>query len=225
MKKLVNVVMTVTVDGNVDKAMPNEGEIRLYKPLSSLTAFRIIETPLRQPVRNHDICKIQGVGWAFLDLSLEQQKAYIKAHESLECAHEQAKPPVRPIEAIRGLALEQGAINLPSSPTAFSGFSTRLCVVDTTVQHSDGVGDESDRIHTFVELLQLMGLQSHPAQFALRDRRMVTLLLLEHKGHRVCKYTRWWQMWHVGLTLSRRGMDELISKVSVGRLALHSTLF
>jgi hypothetical protein len=110
--------MTVTVDSNIDKTKANEAEVRLYKPLSSLTAFRIIETPLRQPLRNHDLCKIQGAGWTFLELSTKQQKAFIKAQTATECAHEQAKPPVRPVEAIRGVKLEPGAFLLQSATTA-----------------------------------------------------------------------------------------------------------
>jgi hypothetical protein len=205
--------MSVSVDRDPTTAYANECQLRLYKPLSSHTAFRIAGTPMRHPVRNHEMCKIRGVGRDFLHLPKEEQMAFIKAQSPRECATERGKPPFRPCEAIRSVSLEKEAVILPPSTSNTRPFATDLCLSDATLA-CEGDESESAMAVTAVELLKLMGLQSHPAQHALRDRKMVMLRLLEDKGHRICGFTRYWPRWNLRFSITSKGLEDLTSQVS-----------
>lgn len=195
MDRMTNVVMTMTVDNDVKTDYANECQIRLYHPLSAHTAFRIIETPMRQPNRFHGICKSRGVSLGFLDFSKEEKKAFIRAQSSNGCATDEAKPPVRSIKAIRGLTLEKGAFLLKMPDNGSGQFTTDVCLSDTKLEMASDDCNESDLIDTSIELLKLMGLQSHPAQDnSLQDRKMVILRLMEDRGQQTCGYTRRWPM-------------------------------
>lgn len=212
--KLVNLVMSVSVDKDPNTAYANECQLRLYKPLSAHTAFRIAETPMRHPVRNHEICKIRGVGRDFLHLPKEEQMAFIKAQRPRECSTEQGKPPARSCEAIRSITLDKGAVILPPSTTNTRPFGTDLCL-GGAILACEGDKNEDALVITAVELLKLMGLQSHPAEHSLRDRKMVMLRLLEDKGHRICGSTRHWPRWNLRVSVDRSGLEQLISKVNL----------
>lgn len=153
------------------------------------------------------------------------RESWMKTQPSAHgCVAEEGRPQVRPVEAIRDVYLEKGAILLPSSLGAQS-FATNLCLGGTKVVLVEGNDNEGDMLNTSIELLKLMGLQLHPTRLAEREKELVTLHVLSLNAQRACKYTRQWPPFHLDMTVSQHGLDQFMRKVSILWLDKRSTSY
>ncbi|KAJ9091798.1 hypothetical protein QFC21_007101 [Naganishia friedmannii] len=158
LERMPNVVMTVASDSGELVMDSDETWIRLYRPVSSATAFRILETPFRQAVivDHADYSMFHG---AFATGGMQAR----------ECRAQAMKPAVRALVTIQNLVFESGSYLHDRHPFHLPPIKTnlRLFKTDIVSSHVETRGstfdskptDSKPTVTTLVELMKLAAMQ------------------------------------------------------------------
>jgi hypothetical protein len=225
LKECPGVVMTICVDEQGRGREPDVTHIRLYKPVSSATAFTIIETPFRrrsigQIPHAHDGC----------DLLMEQMlKLEIQVYELLgrpphldlamarDCRSVSTAPLLCPVSNIRKVILVKGAHLHGKTPARLSRdhkFHLRLHNAEI---EANGMGLAYEHITmTYIELIKLAGMQVDARN--LFDAEQETIG--QDDGHFGREFSRCtlqlgYTDWHLRLVLTLHEAKAFVDKVSV----------
>jgi hypothetical protein len=207
-----NIVMTIASDSGEMVTDPDESWIRLYRPVSSSTAFRILGTPFHQAVIvDHAACSLMHRSFA---------RAGMQARE---CRAQALKPALRPLATIQNMTLVNGAYLHDRPPHHLAPIKTNLRlfngnIVSTVVnaRHNtrSSAFDSKAIVTTLVELMKLPTRQktrahTHNAEMEMLMREQMMMIA----RYPACVSLPVWKEWHASIDLDKAGVLDLIKEV------------
>lgn len=219
--------MTICVDEQGQRREPDVAHIRIYKPVSSATAFTIIETPFRrrsigQIPHAHDGCEFLMEGMLKLEMTVYEtigRPPHLGALALIarDCQGVPSAPLLCPISNIRKVILAKGA-HLHDKPHARLSrtpqFHLRLHNAEI---EANGMGLAYEHITmTYIELIKLAGMQVNAGN--LFDAERATIGRDDGyfgRGFTRCALRLGYTEWHLNLVLTLREAKAFVDKVRV----------
>lgn len=224
--EIPNIVMTICVDTFAIKET-GVSHIRLYRPVSSATAWTILETPWRQagiadaPL-SHEMCTsglhlmsmLQVVG--MLGPAKPEHMPFTDIPVSKECREMQSMPAVRPVSDIRKVVLVKGAYLHDRPPARLPPVKTNLQLHNLEIKASGTGIMYKDLLVTAVELMKLAAMQVNGKNLVDAEKKLVPHHGFGNArfGASTCFLRLGYADWHVNLTLNMSNAKVFVEMVS-----------
>lgn len=199
--------------------------IRLYRPVSCVTAITIIETPFLQSnlgdsASSHQLCTsgLHLISLMGLSGLLESEEPEYMFADSIpmskECVEQQAKPAIRPISNIRRVVLVKGAHLHDHPPVRLSPIKTNLRLHNLDIKPSGSVLYK-DILKTVFELMKLAAMQVNAKNLVEAEKKLIP----EHEfgiaslGSSTCMLRLQYAEWHLNLVMTMSVAEQFVKKV------------
>jgi hypothetical protein len=221
--------MIIMLDDDMHTEEANLCTLTVRRPVYSSTAYRVLETPVRHPLRQHEVCEVgvalmagmfeqfglvaKGTSSGFVQQAMRAPISNKRAPMVYGCAEERAKSAIRPVEGIRQLHFMKSARIKPDSsiiqPRLFSLNDAKVVFAQSHQRGPEHVA------YSIVELIRFAGIQDSEQHSRLEAEAIQRYRVRDRSlSASVCMYALSYFPWHVQVKMDFRSLSAFAKSVS-----------
>jgi hypothetical protein len=195
--------------------------VRLFQPVSSATAFTILETPYRQdpsPLgpNGHSQCFATANMLRVLHITDPDESSRLKSDIPIDCLSMANRNHVRPLSNLRKLTLHRDAYLHDRPPARLSAIETDLRLHNLEVEVSGKGVKNINLVATYIEWMKAAAMQRGPKHLFDAERKLMPELMddsVDYPGGK-CMLQLKYTAWHLNIALNLSMATMFVQKVS-----------
>lgn len=217
------------LDDDMHTEEANLCTLTVRRPVYSSTAYRILETPVRHPLRQHEVCEVgvalmagmfeqfglvaKGTSSDFAQQPMRAPISNKRAPMVYGCAEERAKQVIRPVEGIRLVQFMKSARIKPDGsvihPRSFSLNDAKVVFAQSHQRAPEHVA------YSIVEIMKFAGIQDSEQHCRLEAEAIQRYRVRDRSlSASVCMYALSYFPWHVQVRMDSRSLSAFAKAVS-----------